>query len=85
MMKILLSKTLYLCAFLWYNFGISQNNTYWQQQADYKMIIDMNVETFQYKGNQHLTYTNNSPDTLTLNFFFPSLERTGSLSVTFLP
>ena len=69
MMKILLSKTLYLCAFLWYNFGISQNNTYWQQQADYKMIIDMNVETFQYKGNQHLTYTNNSPDTLTRVYY----------------
>lgn len=69
MMKILLSKTLYLCAFLWYNFGTSQNNTYWQQQADYKMIIDMNVETFQYKGNQHLTYTNNSPDTLTRVYY----------------
>ncbi len=69
MMKILLSKTLYLCAFLWYNSGISQNNTYWQQQADYKMIIDMNVETFQYKGNQHLTYTNNSPDTLTRVYY----------------
>ena len=33
------------------------------------MIIDMNVETFQYKGNQHLTYTNNSPDTLTRVYY----------------
>ena len=43
-----------------------QNNTsYWQQQADYTMDIDMDVKTFQYKGKQKLVYTNNSPDELT--------------------
>ena len=39
-------------------------NTYWQQHVDYKMEIDMDVNTYQYKGNQTLVYTNNSPDVL---------------------
>lgn len=37
---------------------------YWQQHVDYDMEIDMNVNTFQYKGKQKLVYTNNSPDVL---------------------
>jgi len=42
------------------------NNTgYWQQHVDYKMDIDMDVNTYQYKGKQELVYTNNSPDVLT--------------------
>lgn len=40
------------------------NNTYWQQHVDYKMEIDMDVDTYQYKGKQTLVYTNNSPDVL---------------------
>lgn len=39
-------------------------DNYWQQHVDYQMEIDMNVNTFQYHGNQKLTYTNNSPDVL---------------------
>ena len=36
--------------------GFSQNNTsYWQQKADYKIAIDLDVETHQYKGVQELT------------------------------
>ncbi|WP_442787093.1 M1 family metallopeptidase [Flavobacterium suncheonense] len=45
----------------------AQNNPnpgYWQQHADYKMEITMDVKTYQYKGKQTLVYTNNSPDTL---------------------
>ena len=43
----------------------AQNNTsYWQQQVDYTMEVDMNVENYQYTGTQELVYTNNSPDTL---------------------
>ncbi|MFY0712168.1 M1 family metallopeptidase [Seonamhaeicola sp. NFXS20] len=38
--------------------------TYWQQHVDYKMEIDMDVNTYQYKGKQTLVYTNNSPDIL---------------------
>ena len=50
--------------------GFSQNNTsYWQQKADYKIEIDLDVETHQYKGVQELTYTNNSPDTLYRVFY----------------
>lgn len=37
---------------------------YWQQHVDYKMDIDMDVNTYQYKGEQTLVYTNNSPDVL---------------------
>jgi len=53
-------------------FGVvfSQNTTsYWQQKADYKIAIDLDVETHQYKGVQELTYTNNSPDTLYRVFY----------------
>ncbi|WGK65839.1 M1 family metallopeptidase [Croceiramulus getboli] len=43
----------------------AQNNTaYWQQHVDYEMEIDMDVESYQYQGDQTLVYTNNSPDTL---------------------
>lgn len=49
---------------------IAQNSTsYWQQQVDYQMEIDMNVERFQYTGVQKLTYTNHSPDTLHRVFY----------------
>ncbi|WP_299129197.1 M1 family metallopeptidase [uncultured Winogradskyella sp.] len=40
------------------------NNGYWQQHVDYDMEIDMDVNSFQYKGKQKLVYTNNSPDVL---------------------
>jgi hypothetical protein len=44
--------------------SISSKSTYWQQHVDYKMVIDMDVNTYQYKGTQKLVYTNNSPDVL---------------------
>jgi hypothetical protein len=42
----------------------AQNTSYWQQHVSYKMDIDMDVKSYQYKGKQTLTYTNNSPDVL---------------------
>src|SRR5690554_6157007 len=45
------------------------NNTYWQQNADYKMNIQMDAENYQYEGTQEITYTNNSPDTLKQVFY----------------
>lgn len=45
------------------------NNSYWQQKVDYKMNVEMDVKTFQYKGTQELKYTNNSPDTLNKVFY----------------
>lgn len=48
----------------------AQNNaSYWQQQADYKMNVDVDAENYQYKGTQELEYTNNSPDVLTVVFY----------------
>lgn len=50
--------------------AFAQNNTsYWQQRVDYTMNVDMNVQNFQYTGDQELVYTNNSPDTLKKVFF----------------
>lgn len=56
-------------------------NGYWQQHVDYKMDIDMDVNTYQYNGKQTLVYTNNSPDVLNrvyyhlyLNAFQPGSE-----------
>lgn len=47
----------------------SNNTSYWQQHVDYKMEIDMDVNTYQYKGKQELVYTNNSPDVLTRVYY----------------
>lgn len=47
----------------------SKNQYYWQQQADYTMDIDMDVNNYQYKGIQKLVYTNNSPDELNKVFY----------------
>ena len=47
----------------------SQINKYYQQQADYKMNIDVDVKNYQYKGHQQITYTNNSQDTLSVFYF----------------
>ncbi len=43
---------------------LRSNANYWQQHVDYKMEIDMNVNTYRYNGKQTLIYTNNSPDVL---------------------
>ena len=57
--------TLLLCATLsGVQFFFAQVENNWQQRADYKMEIDMNVENYRYKGRQTLTYTNNSPEAL---------------------
>jgi hypothetical protein len=42
---------------------------YWQQKVEYKMDIEMIDSVHQYTGNQHLTYYNNSPDTLFRVFY----------------
>lgn len=41
----------------------------WQQRVNYEMDIDFDVKKHQYSGKQKLTYTNNSPDTLTKIFY----------------
>ena len=53
-------KILLFLLFTSYSFG--QN--YWQQEANYKIFVDINVKNNRYKGNQEIIYTNNSNDTL---------------------
>src|SRR5699024_4137491 len=49
--------------------AFGQGKNYWQQQVDYQMEIDMDVEAHQYQGWQEVKYTNNSPDTLHRLFY----------------
>ena len=51
------------------NSSAENNPGYWQQQVDYTMDIDMDVNKYQYKGTQKLVYTNNSPDDLDRVFY----------------
>jgi len=59
-------RKIFIIAAISLSFGtlLAQSSTYWQQQADYKMDVVMNVKNYQYKGKQELVYTNNSSDTL---------------------
>jgi len=59
-------KKLILILLLMINVGVvvSQNTNYWQQKADYKMEVTLDVKTYLYKGKQELVYSNNSNDTL---------------------
>ena len=47
----------------------AQTSERWQQKANYKMNIDVDTETHQYKGTQTIDYTNNSPDALDKLFY----------------
>jgi hypothetical protein len=49
--------------------GWSQSSNYWQQKVDYSMNVTVDAKNYQYKGNQTLVYTNNSPDTLKRVFY----------------
>ena len=59
----------YILLFLIPLYGFAQNDGYWQQKADYKMEVSMDVKTYLYKGKQELVYTNNSNDTLKKVFY----------------
>lgn len=50
-------------------FAQHPNPNYWQQQADYQMDVDVDVNTFLYEGTQELHYTNQSPDTLNVVYY----------------
>ncbi len=50
--------------------SMGQNSTsYWQQEVNYKMSVDVDVSKWQYKGTQEIKYTNHSPDTLHRVFY----------------
>lgn len=65
---------------LGFNSAFAQSAPYWQQHADYKMEVSMDVKNYQYKGKQELVYTNNSSDTLKKVFYhlFPNAFQPGS-------
>ncbi|MBB6462459.1 M1 family metallopeptidase [Flammeovirga kamogawensis] len=44
--------------------GIQAQSDRWQQRANYKMDVELDVNTHKFKGNQKIEYYNNSPDTL---------------------
>ena len=46
-----------------------QSQNYWQQEVDYKILVDVNAKNNSYKGSQEIVYTNNSQDTLNKVFF----------------
>ncbi len=52
-----------------FSLNLSAQKTYWQQDIDYTMNIDVNTEKHQYKGDQKIVYTNNSPDELSRVYF----------------
>lgn len=58
-MKSLVSIMLLLGAF-----NLSAQNGYWQQDVSYKMDIDLNVESNIFTGKEHISYTNNAPESL---------------------
>lgn len=59
---------LFCIASLFFNWTYAQE-FYWQQEVDYTMEIEMDVEKNQFQGNQKLLYTNHSPDTLKRVFY----------------
>ena len=61
-------KNYLILIFLSFSLSSAQNG-YWQQQADYTMSIDVDVDNFTYSGEQSLVYMNNSPDTLQRVFY----------------
>lgn len=61
------SFTLLLCTLL--PAALFGQHGYWQQHATYQMDVRLDVQTHRFVGRQLLTYTNNSPDTLTRAFY----------------
>ncbi len=51
------------------NTSAKKEVSYWQQNVNYTMEIDVDVENYKYKGQQTLVYTNNSPDNLKKVFY----------------
>lgn len=47
----------------------AQRKGYWQQAVDYNMDIDVDENTYQYKGKMSLKYTNNSGEPLNKVYF----------------
>ena len=64
----MLTKHLWSLFFACLSFG-SLKADYWQQEVNYEMEIDFDVNTHQFTGRQQLAYVNHSPDTLERVFY----------------
>ena len=49
--------------------GLSQAQTYWQQEVNYKINVALNDEKHEISGTEEIEYVNNSPDQLTYLYF----------------
>jgi hypothetical protein len=64
-----MNKSILLLFAALFNFSAFSQQANWQQRANYRMEVDMNVETNRFTGKQQLEYWNNSPDTLTKVYY----------------
>lgn len=65
----MMKKTLFISIMnLFALLGWSQDS-YWQQQVEYEMDIEMDTKNYQFTGRQAIRYTNHSPDTLHRAFY----------------
>ena len=62
-------KKLFLLTILLFPLLMLSQKNYWQQQANYTMKIDVDVDNHTYIGTQKLVFTNNSPETLQRVFY----------------
>lgn len=62
-------KKLFFVLTVFSSFLLQAQRTAWQQRVTYKMDVEMDAKTHRYKGNQKISYTNNSPDKLRKVFF----------------
>mgnify|MGYP001167932137 FL=1 len=62
-------KKLFMLTVLLFPLLILSQKNYWQQQANYTMVIDVDVDNHTYSGTQKLVFTNNSPETLQRVFY----------------
>lgn len=65
----MMNRVVYLICFSVLSLCAIAQKGYWQQKANYKMDIYFDVNIHQFKGNQKITYYNNSPDTLYKVFY----------------
>ena len=49
--------------------SIVSQSSYWQQQVNYKIDVELDEQSNRYTGRVKLVYQNNSPDTLRQAFF----------------
>jgi hypothetical protein len=70
MMKVNKNKYLLFAVLLAFCTGLNSQSYYWQQEANYTMEIDFDAKKHQFEGEQTITYTNNSPDTLNKLYYY---------------